>query len=791
MNTDPTPGASPKLPHRSRATPKGSQKPAVPPRPTLSRSNSAKVLAQAGETSDLTQTTSIADLGVQASGHAASSDLMTGSHASFISDSHIRAVPVKKPKPPSMPAPDIPTLSSATKYTPATSTREIQANSGMTVLSGFPSINEDSVSGSGMTAAEREAAAKAHSVKGLLTNLVSSMQGMFANEGPGVVRPAISTPFNPVHITHVGYNHDTGEFTGLPKEWVVLLQESGISKQDQAKNPQAILDVIGFYSASQQQDNSDHAFSKFTNAYADQLQPDSTLPATVVSPSSSIPQPQRSPHLSPRSSPRSSPPLPKRPVSPAKPPRKTSIGASHSPKPGSGAGTGASPLSTNTSIPNPSPNPIPPSGGTGASTHTLAVQGSTSLSALPPQPPPKLGLRPPVPARPAHTLSVYSTDLKPVDMQSQPLGALHKSSTPPKPALEPIVPPKPAVLAISGGAQSIKSATPSSAPSSHGTASSDTPALPHPVPGTSKAPVPRQRPKPTTTQGVIARLQAICNPADPTKLYRNLIKIGQGASGGVYTAKQVDGGCSVAIKQMNLEEQPKKDLIINEILVMKSAQHKNVVNFIDSFLYKGDLWVVMEYMEGGSLTDSVTSNFMTEEQIATVCREVLEGLSHLHVGGVIHRDIKSDNILMGLDGQVKLTDFGFCAQLNEGQAKRTTMVGTPYWMAPEVVTRKEYGSKVDVWSLGIMAIEMLEGEPPYLNENPLRALYLIATNGTPKLQDPSSVGSDFLDFLDKSLQVDVEKRWTTDELLQHPFMKKAEPVSSLVPLIQAAKTSKK
>ncbi|KAH6593010.1 hypothetical protein BASA61_004397 [Batrachochytrium salamandrivorans] len=722
MNTDPTPGASPKLPHRT-------------------------------------------DLGVQASGHAASSDLMTGSHASFISDSHIRAVPVKKPKPPSMPAPDIPTLSSATKYTPATSTREIQANSGMTVLSGFPSINEDSVSGSGMTAAEREAAAKAHSVKGLLTNLVSSMQGMFANEGPGVVRPAISTPFNPVHITHVGYNHDTGEFTGLPKEWVVLLQESGHLKARSGQEP--------------------------TGHSGYQLQPDSTLPATVVSPSSSIPQPQRSPHLSPRSSPRSSPPLPKRPVSPAKPPRKTSIGASHSPKPGSGAGTGASPLSTNTSIPNPSPNPIPPSGGTGASTHTLAVQGSTSLSALPPQPPPKLGLRPPVPARPAHTLSVYSTDLKPVDMQSQPLGALHKSSTPPKPALEPIVPPKPAVLAISGGAQSIKSATPSSAPSSHGTASSDTPALPHPVPGTSKAPVPRQRPKPTTTQGVIARLQAICNPADPTKLYRNLIKIGQGASGGVYTAKQVDGGCSVAIKQMNLEEQPKKDLIINEILVMKSAQHKNVVNFIDSFLYKGDLWVVMEYMEGGSLTDSVTSNFMTEEQIATVCREVLEGLSHLHVGGVIHRDIKSDNILMGLDGQVKLTDFGFCAQLNEGQAKRTTMVGTPYWMAPEVVTRKEYGSKVDVWSLGIMAIEMLEGEPPYLNENPLRALYLIATNGTPKLQDPSSVGSDFLDFLDKSLQVDVEKRWTTDELLQHPFMKKAEPVSSLVPLIQAAKTSKK
>jgi len=139
----------------------------------------------------------------------------------------------------------------------------------------------------------------------------------------------------------------------------------------------------------------------------------------------------------------------------------------------------------------------------------------------------------------------------------------------------------------------------------------------------------RREPKKLTQKDfeVLARLQQICSEGDPTKLYRNLQKIGQGASGGVYTAYQVGTNALVAIKQMNLESQPKKDLIINEILVMKESKHKNIVNYIDSFLYKGDLWVVMEYMEGGSLTDVVTANIMTEGQIAAVCREVTSRLS--------------------------------------------------------------------------------------------------------------------------------------------------------------------
>ena len=190
------------------------------------------------------------------------------------------------------------------------------------------------------------------------------------------------------------------------------------------------------------------------------------------------------------------------------------------------------------------------------------------------------------------------------------------------------------------------------------------------------APRPRQRARQSNGIDIVARLNAICTAADPTQRYRNLNKIGQGASGGVYTAYEVGTNHCVAIKQMNLEQQPKKDLIINEILVMKDSKHPNIVNFMDSFLVRGDLWVVMEYMEGGSLTDVVTFSMMTEGQIAAVCREVsrsrrrprprkltvqtLNGLQHLHSKGVIHRDIKSDNILLSLDGNIKLSPSSVC-----------------------------------------------------------------------------------------------------------------------------------
>ncbi|KAA3678911.1 uncharacterized protein DEA37_0009334 [Paragonimus westermani] len=317
-----------------------------------------------------------------------------------------------------------------------------------------------------------------------------------------------------------------------------------------------------------------------------------------------------------------------------------------------------------------------------------------------------------------------------------------------------------------------------------------------------------------TDQQVHERLRTIVSKGNPYDKYQLVEKVGQGASGVVYSGYDVFTRKLVAIKQMNLAQQPKKELIINEILVMQANRQANIVNYLDSYLVPTalnrqilttdtgshtttgsgsgeELWVVMEYLDGGSLTDVVTETCMEEGHIAAICKEVLRALEFLHANRVIHRDIKSDNILLGMDGSVKLTDFGFCAQLSADKTKRSTMVGTPYWMAPEVVSRKQYGPKVDIWSLGIMAIEMLDGEPPYLNENPLRALYLIATNGKPEIKERHRLSPIFLDFLDHCLEVDVERRSTATELLKHPFICHcADSLSSLVPLIQLAREQK-
>ena len=294
-----------------------------------------------------------------------------------------------------------------------------------------------------------------------------------------------------------------------------------------------------------------------------------------------------------------------------------------------------------------------------------------------------------------------------------------------------------------------------------------TPKATSPTEKSSSAPRTRSKPVKVSDKEVIDRLKAVVSVGDPLDKYILDEKVGQGASGVVYSSTNKATGQPLAIKQMALASQPKKDLIVNEILVMRAHRHPNIVNYLDSYLVDDnkELWVIMEYLDGGSLTDVVTEAFMQENQIATVCRETLQALEFLHSKHVIHRDIKSDNILLGLDGQVKLTDFGFCAQLSNDLTKRTTMVGTPYWMAPEVVTKKQYGPKVDVWSLGIMALEMLDGEPPYLNENPLKALYLIATNGKPEVKEAQNMSAEFRDFLDCCLEVDVEKRLSASELL--------------------------
>ncbi|KAJ7938214.1 kinase-like domain-containing protein [Mycena leptocephala] len=296
---------------------------------------------------------------------------------------------------------------------------------------------------------------------------------------------------------------------------------------------------------------------------------------------------------------------------------------------------------------------------------------------------------------------------------------------------------------------------------------------------------PEKRMSTMTEVQIMEKLRQVVCDDDPKALYRKIRKVGQGASAHVYVAKTLATGKIVAIKEMDLSHQPRKELVVNEILVMREAQHPNIVNLIESYLVKSnELWVVMEYMEGGALTDIIENNTMEEDQISSICFETCRGIAHLHSQSIIHRDIKSDNILLDAQGRVKITDFGFCAKLTDQKSKRATMVGTPYWMAPEVIKQKEYGAKVDVWSLGIMAIEMIENEPPYLDEEPLKALYLIATNGTPTLKKPAALSREFKGFLAVCLCVDVQSRATANELLDHEFLKKACESSGLAPLLR-------
>ncbi|KAJ8308112.1 hypothetical protein KUTeg_012986 [Tegillarca granosa] len=236
-----------------------------------------------------------------------------------------------------------------------------------------------------------------------------------------------------------------------------------------------------------------------------------------------------------------------------------------------------------------------------------------------------------------------------------------------------------------------------------------------------------------------AALQMVVSPGDPRDNLDNFIKIGEGSTGIVCIASQRNSNRQVAVKKMDLRKQQRRELLFNEI--------------------------------------------------ATVCKACLKALAFLHSNGVIHRDIKSDSILLSHDGKVKLSDFGFCAQVTEELPKRKSLVGTPYWMAPEVISRLPYGPEVDIWSLGIMVIEMIDGEPPFFNEPPLQAMRRIRDMPPPKLKNAHRVSPRLQGFLERTLVRDPAQRAAAFELLQHPFLRGADKPSCLVPLMRSFRNS--
>ncbi|XP_072778408.1 serine/threonine-protein kinase PAK 3-like [Taeniopygia guttata] len=277
----------------------------------------------------------------------------------------------------------------------------------------------------------------------------------------------------------------------------------------------------------------------------------------------------------------------------------------------------------------------------------------------------------------------------------------------------------------------------------------------------------------------------LVSEGDPEAKYTELETIGRGGFGTVCMAVETATGEEVAIKKISLLEESNREVCLNEIQIMRGNKNANLVTFVDSYLVDEELWLVMEYMDGGSLHDVIRETHMAEGEIAAVSRECLQGLDFLHSKQVIHRDIKSHNILLGLDGSVKLANFGLAAQLTAEQSKRSSAVGTTHWMVPEIFTRKPYGPKVDIWSFGIVGIEMVEGAPPYLMNTSRTVQQLISTRGTPKLQKPRQQSAWLRDFLCCCLETDEDRRWSAQELLQHPFVTSAKPTSSLTPLIMA------
>ncbi|XP_076141864.1 STE20-like serine/threonine-protein kinase isoform X2 [Alosa pseudoharengus] len=264
---------------------------------------------------------------------------------------------------------------------------------------------------------------------------------------------------------------------------------------------------------------------------------------------------------------------------------------------------------------------------------------------------------------------------------------------------------------------------------------------------------------------------------NPEEEWEIVGELGDGAFGKVYKAQNRQTNVLAAAKVIDTQTEEELEDYMVEIDILASCDHPNIVKLLDAYYYLNKLWILIEFCGGGAV-DAVMLELerpLTEPQIRVVCKQTLEALQYLHDNKVIHRDLKAGNILLTIGGEIKLADFGVSAKNTKTLQRRDSFIGTPYWMAPEVVmceTSKDrpYDYKADIWSLGVTLIEMAEIEPPNHELNPMRVLLKIAKSEPPSLMKPSRWSAEFKDFLRKCLDKNMDNRWTTAQLLQHPFV---------------------
>jgi len=265
--------------------------------------------------------------------------------------------------------------------------------------------------------------------------------------------------------------------------------------------------------------------------------------------------------------------------------------------------------------------------------------------------------------------------------------------------------------------------------------------------------------------------------ADPSEIFQVLAKLGEGSYGSVYKAIDKRDGQIVAIKVLQTDSEDDTAELQKEVNILKECHSSHIVAYKGTYEKDGNIWIAMEYCGAGSICDlmAICEKTLLEDQIAIIMRMSLQGLQYLHSQKIIHRDIKSGNILLNHEGDCKLADFGVSAELTNTMNKRKTVIGTPYWMAPEVLQSAEYDGKADIWSLGITAIELAVGEPPHSDIHPMRAIFLIPQSDPPTLPEPSKWSAEFHDFLKVCLVKNPSERPSAEFLLSnHPFITKSK-----------------